>query len=60
MKLPKSFIRNRIFEIGITAINKPRKKLIEFYHKRLAWWLDIYGVKFKHYSCYLILKKVCF
>lgn len=60
MKLPKSFIRNKLFEIGRTVITKPRKKFIEFYHRRLSWWLNIYGVRFKHYGYYIMLKKICF
>jgi hypothetical protein len=60
MNLPKSFIKNRLFEIGRTVITSPRKKTIEFYHKKLTWWIDIYGIRFKHNGYYVMLKKICF
>jgi hypothetical protein len=60
MNFPKSFIKNRLFEVGRTVITRPRKKIIEFYHKKLTWWIDIYGVRFKHIGYYIILKKNCF
>jgi hypothetical protein len=59
MNTPRSFIRNRFFEVCTTVFVKPRKKIIEFYHKRLSWWINIYGVRFKHIGLYVILKKVC-
>ena len=58
MRVPKSFIRNRLFEVCTTIFVKPRKKAIELY-KRLAWWMDIYGVRFKHNGLYIIFKKIC-
>lgn len=60
MNLPKTFIKNCLFEIGKTVIVNPRKKTIEFYHKKLSWWMNIYGVRFKHHGLYIILKKICF
>lgn len=60
MNLPKSFIKNRLFEIGRTCITPPRKKLIEFYHKKISWWIEVYGVRFKHNGYYVMLKKICF
>jgi hypothetical protein len=60
MNLPKSFIKNRLFEIGRTVVTHPRKKKIEFYHKTLAWWIEIYGVRFKHKCYYIMFKKICF
>lgn len=60
MRTPKSFIRTRLFEICRTIFIKPRKGVIEFYHKRLAWWMDIYGVRFKHTGFYIIFKRICF
>ena len=60
MKFPKSFIKNKIFEIGRTVINKPRKKVVELYHKRLTWRLNIYVVRFRHYGYYIMFKKICF
>ena len=60
MNFPKSFFRNRLFEIGKTVIVGHRKKLIEFYHKKLTWWIQIYGVRFKHIGYYIMLKKNCF
>lgn len=60
MNLPKYFARNRVFEVGITFIKKSRKKSVEFYHKKLAWWVNVYGVRFKHFAVYAILKRVCF
>lgn len=60
MNLPKSFIKNRLFEVGRTVITRPRKKIIEFYHKKIAWWIDIYGIRLKYSGYYLILKKICF
>lgn len=59
MRVPKSFIRNRLFEVCTTVFVKPRKKAVEIYHKRLAWWMNIYGIRFKHTGLYLILKKIC-
>jgi hypothetical protein len=59
MNLPKYFIKNRLFEVGITFIRKPRKKLVEFYHRKLAWWINVYGIRFKHFAFYTILKKTC-
>jgi hypothetical protein len=29
------------------------------YHKRLAWWMNIYGIRFKHNGLYIIFKKIC-
>ena len=60
MNLPKSFIRNRLFEFCGTFVSRPRKKNMEFYHKKLAWWMDVYGVRFKYRGFYFILKKICF
>ena len=62
MIFPKSFIRTRLFEIGRTIIRKPKNKLltIEFYHKKISSWIHIYGIRFKHVSYYLMLKKNCF
>jgi hypothetical protein len=60
MRVPKSFIRNRLFEIGRTIVSKPRKKTMEFCHKRLAWWINVYEIRFKHIGYYLIVKKICF
>jgi len=60
MNFPKSYIRNRLFEIGKTVFVRKRKKLIEFYHKKLTWWIDIYGVRFKHIGYYIMFKKNCF
>ena len=60
MNLPKSIIRNRVFEIGVAIVRKPKEKLVEFFHKKLDWWLNIYGVRIKQYSCYLMWKKICF
>lgn len=44
----------------MTIFVKPRNKVIEFYHKKLAWWMDVYGVRFKHHGLYVIFKKICF
>ena len=62
MNFPKSYIKNRLFEIGKTVIVRKdkRKKMVEFYHKKLTWWIDIYGVRFKHIGYYIMLKKNCF
>jgi hypothetical protein len=60
MHVPKSFIKTRMFEIGRTVIHGQRKKVIELYHKKISWWLNIYGVRFKHYGYYIIFKKMCF
>lgn len=60
MRIPKTFIRNRIFEIGKTCIPKPRENGIEFYHKKISWWINIYGVRFKRVGYYIMLKKICF
>lgn len=60
MNLPKAFLRNRMFEIGVTFIKKPRKKRFEKYHKKIAWWMDVHGIRFKHFAIYIILKKTCF
>jgi len=59
MRAPKAFIRNRLFEVCTTVFVKPRKKVIELYHKKLAWWMDIYGIRFKHSGLYIIFKKIC-
>ena len=59
MNVPKSFIRNRCFEVCATIFVKPRKKMLEFYHKKLAWWLNIYGVRLRHNGLYIIFKKTC-
>ena len=59
MNLPKYFIANSLFEVGGTFIKKPRKKLIELYHKKLAWWINVYGIRFRHLAFYVILKKNC-
>ena len=61
MDLPKSFIKTRFFEIGRTIIHKPIGKPLafEFYHKKISWWINIYGVRFKHVGFYIMLKKVC-
>jgi hypothetical protein len=60
MRIPKSYIKNNIFEIGKTVIVKPRKKAMEFYHKRISWWITIYGVRFRRVGYYVMLKKICF
>ena len=60
MNLPKAFISNCFFELGRTVITRAMKKRIEIYHKRLTWWLDIYGVRFKHHGYYIMIKKNCF
>jgi len=60
MNSPKAFINTRFFEICSTIFVKPRKRIIEFYHKKLAWWMDVYGVRFKHHGLYVIFKKICF
>ena len=61
MNLPKSFIRTPLFEIGRTIIHRPNNKhsRIEFYHKKMSWWINIYGVRFKHIGFYIMLKKTC-
>lgn len=61
MNLPKSFIRTKLFEIGRTIIHRPTNKLltIEFYHKKISWWINIYGVRFKHIGFYIMFKKTC-
>ena len=61
MKLPKSFIKTRFFEIGRTIIRRPTNKLvnIEFYHRKISWWINIYGVRFKHVGFYIMFKKTC-
>lgn len=59
MNLPKSFIRTRLFEIGRTIIHRPTEKVFEFYHRKISWWINIYGVRFKNIGYYLMLKKIC-
>ena len=61
MKFPKSFIKTRFFEIGRTIIHRPDNKLvnIEFYHRKISQWIDIYGVRFKHVGFYIMFKKTC-
>ena len=59
MTTPKSFFKNKLFEIGRTIVYKPRKKKIEFYHKKISWWLRIYGIRFKHVAYYIMVKKTC-
>ena len=60
MNLPRAIIRNKLFEICTTVFVKPRKKTMEVYHKKLAWWMNIYGLRFKRVGFYVIFKKVCF
>lgn len=63
MRPPKAFIKNRLFEIGRTVIQgklKPQRKKIEFYCKKISWWITVYGVRFKHVGYYIMLKKNCF
>ena len=48
MNIPKSFIKNRFFEVYSTIFAKPRKKTVEFYHKKLSWWMNVYGVRFRN------------
>ena len=59
MTIPKSFIKNSFIEIGRTIIRKHNNKRIEFYHKKLSWWLSVYGVRFKHVGYYIMIKKNC-
>ena len=59
MNIPKSFIKTRLFEAGRTIIRKPTSKLMEFYHRKISWWINIYGVRIKHIGYYIMLKKVC-
>lgn len=60
MRTPKTFIRNKLFEVGKTVIVKPRKGFINFYHKKLTEWIDIYGFRLCHVGYYIMLKKICF
>ena len=60
MNIPKSFIKNRFFEVYSTIFTKPRKKTVEFYHKKLSWWMDVYGVRFRNSGIYVVFKKICF
>jgi len=60
MNLPKSYIKNRLFEIGRTVITHPKKKSFEFYKKKISWWIDIYGVRFGNVGYYIMFKKNCF
>ena len=62
MNIPKSFIKTNLFEIGRTIIIRPSNKLvnIEFYHRKISWWINIYGVRFKNVGYYVMLKKSCF
>ena len=60
MKIPKAFVRNRLFEFGRTSISKPRENGMEFYRKKISWWITIYGVRFKRVGYYIMLKKICF
>ena len=60
MRVPRPFIKNRFFEVCTTIFTKPRKKAVEIYHKKLAWWMNIYGVRFRHNGLYIIFKKICF
>ena len=61
MNLPKSFIRTPLFEIGRTIIHRPISKFanVEFYHKKISWWINIYGIRFKHIGFYVMFKKAC-
>ena len=61
MNLPKSFIRTKFFEIGRTIIHRPNDKYlrVEFYHRKISWWIYIYGVRFKHVGYYIMFKKTC-
>ena len=60
MNSPRAFVKTRLFEVCMTIFVKPREKVIEFYHRKLAWWMDVYGVRFKHHGLYVIFKKICF
>lgn len=60
MRVPKSFIKNKLFEIGRTVIVKPRRGFINFYHKKLTWWINIYGFRLHHVGYYIMVKKICF
>ena len=61
MNIPKSFIKTRLFEIGRTIIHKPtnEKLKFDFYHRKISWWINIYGIRFKHIGYYIMFKKAC-
>ena len=59
MNLPEFLYRNRLYEIDKTVITRPRKKMVDFYHRKLTWWLNVYGIRFKYTAVCIILKKTC-
>ena len=60
MRLPKTFLKTKLFELGRTVLVKPKKKFLDFYYRKINWWITIYGVRFRHHGYYIMLKKVCF
>ena len=60
MTLPNALIRNRLFEVGITYIRKPKEKSFERYHKKVACWIDVHGLRFKNVALYVVVKKNCY
>lgn len=63
MKIPRAFLKNRLFEIGRTVISGKmgiNRKRVEFYRKTISWWITVYGVRFGKVGYYVMLKRLCF
>ena len=59
MNLPKSFIKTPIIEIGRFFIKRKNKGKI-FFHKKMNWFVEVFGIRFKKVGYYLMYKKTCF